>query len=62
MEEDELIHRINTLYAKSKSKGLTKEEKKEQIKLRKIYLDNIRSNFKAQMDTIKNGLNNEALN
>lgn len=39
------IDRINELYHKSKSVGLTKAEEAEQKKLRKAYLAAIRKNF-----------------
>ncbi len=48
-----LITRINELYHKSKTKeGLTEEEKKEQLYLRKRYLASIRSNIRGQLDAI----------
>lgn len=51
---DELISKINYLYHKSKEKGLTSEEIEEQKELRKIYVNNIKNNFKAQLEGIKN--------
>ncbi|MBU5592807.1 DUF896 domain-containing protein [Clostridium sp. MSJ-4] len=53
MNIDELINRINFLYKKSKEEGLTEEEKLEQEKLRRKYIDNIKSNFRAQLDMVK---------
>lgn len=53
MKIDELIAKINLLYKKSKEEGLTEEEKKEQEKLRRIYIDKIKSNFRAQLETIE---------
>ncbi|WP_084315306.1 DUF896 domain-containing protein [Clostridium hydrogeniformans] len=53
MNIDELIKRINYLYKKSKEEGLTEEEKQEQEKLRRQYVNNIKKNFKAQLDTVK---------
>lgn len=50
---EKLIGRINFLYKKSKETGLTEEEKKEQAELRKQYIDIIKGNVKAQLDTIK---------
>lgn len=47
------IERINELYKKQKTKGLTEEEKKEQAKLRRIYIDSIKSNLKQQLDNVK---------
>ncbi|MCB2311542.1 DUF896 domain-containing protein [Clostridium tagluense] len=50
---DELTNRINYLYKKSKEEGLTDEEKAEQQELRQKYIDNVKRNFRAQLDTIK---------
>ena len=47
------IERINELAKKSKSTGLTPEEKAEQAKLREEYLAQIRNNFRAQLDNIE---------
>lgn len=52
MSIDELTNRINYLYNKSKAEGLTEEEKIEQQELRKKYIDNVKRNFKSQLDTI----------
>ena len=49
---DELTNRINYLYNKSKAEGLTEEEKIEQQELRKKYIDNVKRNFRSQLDTI----------
>lgn len=49
----ERIDRINQLAKKSKTEGLTPEEKKEQEKLRKDYLEIFRKNFKNQLSNIK---------
>jgi len=51
MLSKEKIHRINELSKKEKQEGLTKEEKEEQQKLRKEYLETFRSSFK---NTLKN--------
>lgn len=53
MKIDELIARINFLYKKSKEEGLNAEEKIEQEKLRRQYIDNVKSNFKVQLQGIK---------
>jgi uncharacterized protein YnzC (UPF0291/DUF896 family) len=50
---DELVARINELARKQKSGGLNEEELEERAKLREIYLGNIRSNFRAQLNTIE---------
>lgn len=47
------IARINELAKKSKTIGLTSEEKEEQKKLREEYLAAIRKSFKAQLDNIE---------
>ena len=46
------ITRINELARKSKSVGLTPEEKLEQSKLRKEYIASIRMNLRSQLDNI----------
>lgn len=50
--ENAKIERINALARKSKSVGLTKEEKKEQAALRREFLANIRMNVRTQLDHI----------
>lgn len=50
--EQNKIERINELYKKSKTVGLTEEEKTEQQVLRKAYLEAIRQNFTATLDSI----------
>lgn len=52
MNMDERIKRINELYHKSQSEGLTDEEKQEQTKLRKEYVASVRNNLKSQLDNI----------
>lgn len=47
------IDRINELAHKSKSEGLTVEEKIEQSELRKEFLAAIRADLKATLDTIE---------
>ena len=46
------IDRINELYHKSQSVGLTDEEKAEQAALRKEYLAAIRSNLRSNLNNI----------
>ena len=53
MNIDELTSRVNFLYKKSKEEGLTEEEKVEQQELRQKYIDNVKRNFRSQLDTIK---------
>lgn len=49
----ELIKRINELAKKSKSVGLSEEEKEEQNKLRQEYIQNFRGNFKETLMNVK---------
>jgi len=53
MNLDELTARINFLYKKSQVEGLTEEEKQEQTNLRQKYVDNVKRNFRAQLETVK---------
>lgn len=53
MNIDELTSRINFLYKKSQNEGLTTEEKDEQQKLRQRYIDNVKRNFRAQLEGIE---------
>ena len=48
----EHIERINTLYHKSQSVGLTPEEKEEQARLRKEYIAAIRANLRGTLNQI----------
>lgn len=48
----ERIERINALYHKQKTVGLSEEEKREQAKLRQEYLDVIRRNMRASLNNI----------
>ena len=52
MNMEERIQRINELYHKSKAEGLTPEEKEENERLRTEYIQNIRSNLRAQLNHI----------
>lgn len=49
---DEKIKRINELYHKSKSEGLTEEEKREQQILRKQFIDDFKRNLRGNLDNI----------
>lgn len=46
------IDRINELYHKSQSVGLTEEEKAEQEALRKEYIETIRKNMRGTLNSI----------
>ena len=50
---EDAVEKINLLYKLSQERELTKEEKELQEKLRKRYLDNVRRNFKSQLDGIE---------
>lgn len=53
MINKELINRINELSRKSKTNGLTDEEKQEQINLRQQYLKGFRTKFEEHVKSIK---------
>lgn len=44
------IDRINFLAKKAKSEGLTEEEKQEQAKLRRAYIDSVVGSLKNELD------------
>lgn len=50
MTMDETIKRINELYHKSQAEGLTAEEKEEQKRLRRKYIDSIKKNLQGQLE------------
>ena len=50
--EQNMIDRINALYHKSQSVGLSEEEKVEQAALRKEYIKTIRTNMRANLNSI----------
>ena len=52
MTMEERIKRINELYHKAKAEGLTEAEKEEQATLRKEYVENIRANMRANLNSI----------
>jgi uncharacterized protein YnzC (UPF0291/DUF896 family) len=61
MNIDEVIQRINFLYKKSQDIGLTEEEKEEQKELRQRYIDNVKRNFRQQLETIEKKGSNKSL-
>ena len=52
MITQEMIDRINELSRKEKSEGLRTDERIEQQKLRRAYIDAFKENLKAQLDNI----------
>lgn len=44
------IDRINFLAKKSREEGLTEEEKQEQARLRKEYIESVVGNLRSQLD------------
>ena len=51
--EQKKIDRINELAHKSKSIGLTEEEKAEQHNLRQEFLDDFRASFRQKLESIE---------
>ncbi len=49
---EEKIGRINELYHKAKTEGLTEEEKQEQQALRKEFINDFKKNLRGQLDNI----------
>lgn len=50
MISKEQINRINELARKSKQSGLSAEEKEEQAKLRRLYIDSFKENLICQLE------------
>lgn len=50
--EQKKIDRINELYKKSKSEGLTPEEKTEQAALRAEYVEGVKRNLSSQLENM----------
>ena len=53
MKIEEVINEINRLYKKSQEEGVTEEEKVLQQQYRKRYIDNVKNNFRAQLNQIR---------
>lgn len=53
MKIEEVVEKINELYKWSKERELTTEEKEFQAKLRQRYINNVKKNFRAQLENIK---------
>ena len=59
MLSKEKLARINELAKKSKTdEGLSEDEKKEQHKLRRKYVDSFKNNLRSHLDTIKPDVKN----
>lgn len=52
MTVEQMTARINELYHKSQTEGLTEAEKEEQGRLRQAYVANVRANLRGQLDNI----------
>lgn len=50
---EQVVEKINSLYKLSQERELTVEEKELQGKLRKRYIDNVKRNFRAQLEGIE---------
>jgi uncharacterized protein YnzC (UPF0291/DUF896 family) len=50
MNMNEVIARINELAKKNKTEGLTEEELVERDKLRRIYIDSVKSNLVGHLE------------
>lgn len=50
MISKEQINRINELARKTKQSGLSAEEKEEQAKLRRLYIDSFKENLISQLE------------
>ena len=50
MNINEVIARINELAHKAKAEGLTPDEIAERDKLRRIYIDSVKSNLVGQLE------------
>lgn len=53
MKIEDVVEKINSLYKTSKERKLTEEEKELQKQLRQRYIDNVKRNFRAQLDSIE---------
>lgn len=53
MKIEEVVEKINLLYRVSKERELTQEEKEMQGQLRQRYINNVKRNFRAQLENIE---------
>lgn len=52
MTMEETIKRINELYHKSQTEGLSEEERVEQKNLRQRYIESVKGNLRGQLENI----------
>ena len=50
MITDEQVQRINALARKSRTEGLTEEEKAEQASLRRAYIDAVKASLESHLE------------
>lgn len=53
MKIEDVIQEINRLYKKSQEEGLSDREKELQQKYRKKYIDNVKRNFRSQLEGVE---------
>ncbi|HEY5525278.1 MAG TPA: DUF896 domain-containing protein [Clostridium sp.] len=53
MKIEEVVEKINMLYKKSQEEELSPKEKEFQQKLKKRYIDNVKRNFRGQLEGIE---------
>lgn len=53
MKIEDVVEKINELYKTSQKRKLNSEEKELQTALRRRYIDNVKRNFRAQLESIE---------
>ena len=53
MEFKKVMERIDFLYHKGKETILSEEERREQLKLKALYLDVIKDNFRLELNNVE---------
>ncbi len=53
MKIEDVVEKINVLYRLSQERELTQEEKEMQGQLRQRYINNVKRNFRAQLESIE---------
>lgn len=53
MKIEEVVEKINMLYKKSQEEELSLKEKEFQQKLKKRYIENVKRNFRGQLEGIE---------